>query len=336
MYGLRVEQKRMNTREKHRILILGGSGTVGSAVAEVFAESGEFEVHSVSRRSTSTIEGVFTHCIDLHASSLVNDLPKIEFDYIVDCAQPRYNAEDVDDFGIDHIKNIEAICSTRTKRLLYTSGVWVYGSQSGSSVISEKSPLAPLDYAKPRIPILEYLKESSYPWVQLCLPSIVYGSVGPFQDILRSAYQNDLVSIDDERVLWSVVERCDLATAYLSIIERCLSGPVYCIAEPRAVSVVEFFDSIGHALDRQVSRKSREELSKIQSREDLEVSFASEPVDSSLIVKDANWIPKHSYVKDFQKFIKKEELNQSAHTTPPDVIHNAPKASSSARYFRAS
>ncbi|MDQ8185374.1 NAD-dependent epimerase/dehydratase family protein [Pelagicoccus sp. SDUM812002] len=300
----------MNTPDKQNILVLGGSGTVGSAVVEAFSAAGDFEVHAVSRQGQSEIPGVVSHCFDLHASSIVSNLPAIEFDYIVDCAQPRYHAEDAADFGIDHIRKIEAACSARTKKLIYTSGVWVYGDQARPNRISEQSPLAPLEFAKARMPILEYLQESSYPWIQLCLPSIVYGSVGPFQEMVRKARESDLVSIYDEAVLWSVVERCDLAQAYLSVINERLNQPVYCIAEPDTVSVVAFFDAIGQAVKKPIPRKTREALSESLSKGDHEVTFASQPVDSELIRRQAGWKPKHRYSKDFWKFVNNGDLEE--------------------------
>lgn len=294
----------MYRHSKPKILVVGSTGTVGSAVVDAAAAGGNYEVHAVARRAGDPQENVVAHELDLRSCRVSKALASIEFAHIVDCAQPRYTEADDQEFGIDHIKDLEALCTAATKSLIYTSGVWVYGNQSRNSRISEGSLLNPLAYARSRVPVLEYLVgRSRKPWVQLCLPSIVYGNRGPLQDIARDILAGKGEVIDDDSIEWSVVERTDLGQAYLSIIENSPGGKLLCIAEEDSVPVVEFYDKVAGHLGRSVSKISHREMKGKRTSESFEVLAASQSVDASLIRRTTGWKCKYRFRDDFGKFL---------------------------------
>lgn len=294
----------MNWKQKPKILVFGSTGTVGSAIVEVAAASGKYEIHAVARHHNYTPKNVVTYDLDLRNGRAYEAFSSMEFTHIVDCAQPRYSNGDIQDFGVDHIKNIESLCTAVTESLVYTSGVWVYGNQDPGRRISEKSPLRPINYAKPRIPVLEYLTDTTNkPWIQLCPPSIVYGKIGPLQDIARQILNSEAEIIDDESIEWSVIERIDLARAYLSIFEKLPQENLFCIAEKESVPVVQFYDKIAKLLGKSVPKASHREMEQKCSSNDFEVIVSNQPVDSSLIRRSIDWKCEHRFLDDYESFL---------------------------------
>lgn len=290
---------------KDIVLVVGSTGTVGSVVTDTLVESGSYEVHAIARQHIVTCEGVIPHEIDLKRARLSNELSGIEFDYIVDCAQPRYVDEDDTDFGVEHIRNLESLCTRRTKRLVYSSGVWIYGHQQKGVRIDENTPLNPFKYARPRIPVVQYLRESSkYNWVQMILPSIIYGAIGPLQDIKACIQKGNADVIDDESIEWSVIERSDLGKAYLAVIENESCSSEYLLAEDDSVPIVRFYEHIANLLGSSIIRRSARELRNTLSDEDFEIATSSQPVDSSLIRKELGWENKYSFYRDSHVHIK--------------------------------
>jgi nucleoside-diphosphate-sugar epimerase len=289
------------------VLLTGSTGTVGSAVLELLASDRRFEVHTIVRSRQPGALRSTEHVFDLSKGDFVKPLSRLEFDYIIDCAQPRYDESGTwDHFGVTYVKKLEALCSARTKKLVHTGGVWVYGNQPKGTTISEKTPLNPFIYARPSIPILEYLNRSTrYPWLQLCLPSIVYGSRGPLVGIKDALAQGAAIVIDDPSIEWSVIERTDLARAYLAVLQSPTLEHLFLVAEPGAVTRLSFFNRVAEILGIPFSPMPRAAVSKRLSEEDFEVTSASQPVDSGLIRKCTDWSNRCTFATDIERLLKR-------------------------------
>lgn len=289
---------------RKRALIVGSTGTVGSAATEALVESERFEVHAVARQHTHSPDGIIPHEINLKTASIAKELSAIEFDYIVDCAQPRYVEGDFEDFGVKHLMNLEALCTQRTQRLIYSSGVWIYGHQQANCRIHERTTHTPFKYALPRMPIIDYLRNSSkYPWVQMILPSFIYGSVGPLQDTISRIRKDSAVVIDDDSIAWSVIERSDLGKAYLAVLENASPSSEYVLAEHEAIPIGKFHECIANALGKSIKRESALKLRELLSEEDFEIATSSQPVDSSLVRRELGWNNKRRFYRDFEAYI---------------------------------
>jgi nucleoside-diphosphate-sugar epimerase len=295
----------MNVGLHNRILLTGSTGTVGSAVLELLALNPRFEVHTIVRRPQAVAGRWIEHVLDLAKDDFVSPLSSLDFDFIIDCAQPRYEESGTwEQFGVAYIKKLESLCSSRTKRLIHTGGVWVYGNQLPGRLINEESPLNPLAYARPSLPILDHLNRSSrLPWVQLCPPSIVYGSQGPLLGIRDAVLKGVAVVIDDPSIECSVIERTDLARAYLALMEGSFPERLFMVAEPAPVSRLNLYGLAAKALHVPFSPRTREAVASELSKEDFEVASANQPVDSTLVRKLTNWANHASYEKDVRRFL---------------------------------
>jgi len=161
-----------------------------------------------------------------------------------------------------------------------------------------------LAYARPSLPILVHLSRSDrFPWVQLCLPSMVYGSQGPLLGIRDAVLKGMALVIDDPTIECSVIERTDLARAYLALLEVTSAERLFMVAEAAAVSRLNLYGFVAKALHVPFSPRRREAVARDLSREDFEVASANQPVDSTLIRKLTNWANHASYEKDIGRFL---------------------------------
>jgi len=298
----------MNRAPEFRVLLTGSTGTVGSAVLELLAFDRRFEVHTIVRRPRVVAGRWIQHVFDLAKDDFVGPLSSLDFDFIIDCAQPRYEeAGTWEHFGVAYIRKLELLCTSQTRRLIHTGGVWVYGSQPPGELIDEKSPLKPLAYARPSLPILEHLNRlNKFPWVQLCLPSIVYGAQGPLLGIRDAVLGSTAVVIDDPTIECSVIERTDLARAYLALLEDAFAERLLMVAEPAPVSRLNLYGLVAKALHVPFSPRTREAVACELSNEELEVASANQPVDSRLIRERTGWANHFTYAADVGKFLKAE------------------------------
>jgi nucleoside-diphosphate-sugar epimerase len=288
-----------------RVLLTGSTGTVGSAVLELLAADSRFEVHTIVRRPQGSGGRWVEHVFDLSRDDFVGPVSRLEFDYIIDCAQPRYDeAGTWVHFGVDHLQKLEALCTRRTKRLIHTGGVWVFGNQPAGTSIDERTPLNPFVYARPGIPTLAHVvRPSGFPWVQLCLPSIVYGSRGPLVGIKDAVVRGASMVIDDPSIECSVIERTDLARAYLAVIEAGFAERLFVVAEPAAVPRLLLYGSVAEILGVPFSGKPRDAVSKGLSKEEFEVASASQPVNSRLIRMRTSWSNKFTFRTDVRNLL---------------------------------
>ena len=264
-----------------------------------------FEVHTIVRRPHSVAGRWIEHVFDLAKDDFVGPLSSLDFDFIIDCAQPRYEESGTwEHFGVAYIKKLEALCGSRSRRMIHTGGVWVYGNQPEGALINERSTLRPLAYSRPSLTILDHLNRSNrFPWVQLCLPSIVYGSQGPLLGIRDAVLKGSAVVIDDPSIECSVIERTDLARAYLALLEGTFAERLFMVAEPAPVSRLNLYGLVARALHVPFSPRTREAVASELSKEEFEVASANQPVGSRLIRERTGWASKSTYAADVGKFL---------------------------------
>jgi nucleoside-diphosphate-sugar epimerase len=224
---------------------------------------------------------------------------KNTYDYVIHCAQANYSehsAEAIHEMDRKAVANLERIRTDATKMMVYTSGVWIFGTQEGFARINELTPLRPFSAAQARAILVTELLSQKNPWTQLCPPSIVYGAVGPLATIVRGMRSGPIDVIDDESIQWSVIERMDLANAYLSLLRHGMPGESYVVAEDDAVQVVDFYATIARLVPgAQVVRRSRSYFASSLNDAGLETKYANQPVDSTKIKRSTGWRARDSF-----------------------------------------
>jgi nucleoside-diphosphate-sugar epimerase len=117
------------------------------------------------------------------------------------------------------------------KTLLYTSGVWVYGSTDGG-VADETTPLAPLPMSLPRVETEK--RVLSAPGIKgiVMRPGCVYGYGGSLTaSWFAGAAGGAIEVVGDGHNRWATVHADDCADAYLRAASSGLSGEIFNVTD---------------------------------------------------------------------------------------------------------
>ncbi|MEY8801844.1 NAD-dependent epimerase/dehydratase family protein [Leisingera sp. XS_AS12] len=206
-----------------KVFILGGTGTIGTAVTRELCRHGH-EVSGLSRSSASdrTLRGMGAQPLrgDLRQPGLwARQVQSV--DAVIQLAATfDTDMGTVDRAAMDAVLR-QAALRPEPLRLLYTGGCWLYGA-TGPRVADESSPLHP-------IKSFAWMQENAArilaaPAVSAAVihPAMVYHQGGgAFADFLAAARAQQPFEIwGSIRTRWPLVERDDLARAYRLLLER--------------------------------------------------------------------------------------------------------------------
>jgi nucleoside-diphosphate-sugar epimerase len=117
------------------------------------------------------------------------------------------------------------------KTVVYTSGVWVYGS-TGDAPVDETSPLAPLPMSLPRVETEKAVLTTRGVKGLVIRPGCVYGYGGSLTAAwFAGAAAGKLEVVGDGSNRWATVHADDLADAYVRAIESGIAGEVFNVTD---------------------------------------------------------------------------------------------------------
>jgi nucleoside-diphosphate-sugar epimerase len=310
-YTDKAREQGMNTKAANvrTVLVTGATGTVGGAVVDALAASGRYQIHAVVRRPASERERIVLRKTDLSQPGFSNALNDIEYDFIIHCAQPRTDPELTstgENFDLRVVRELERLCTSKTRRLLYTSGVWVYGHQPAGQRIRETSPMNPISRGADRLRTLNYLRvQSPCPWVEIVLPSLVYGNE-TILNLRGGLLSGAAKTVDDESILWSLIEQSDAGQAYLRLLEANDSERLFVLAEPDPLPVVQLYRMVADELGISFRGTPAKVLARSIPTPDLEAMTISQPVDSSLFRQRTGWRNRHVFRDRYKDLLKSQ------------------------------
>ena len=234
-----------------RVFITGASGYIGHAVAKAFRAKGHTVFGLV--RSQERADGLIAKEI----WPIIGDLAKPESyrSILEDVEAAVHCARDYSSAGVENdAKAIDTILSTFSqsrypRSLLYTSGIWIYGSQ-GNRLVDESTAVQPLDIVKWRPAHEEKVLNSPSKNIRTVVmrPGFVYGGTGGLMKHFFASVQNGAVEIIGEgHNRWPMIHVEDLAHAYVSAAERELSGIVLNVCDDSTATVREMAEAIARA-----------------------------------------------------------------------------------------
>lgn len=204
-----------------RTLVTGGTGFIGSAVLDVLVGAGHDVRAAVrSERAAADIaaRGATPLRIDLtDADAVATALADV--DALVHAAAPEGGADELNAAVVDGA--VRAFADGR--RVVLTSGVWVYGAGAG---IVEDDPLDPPELVAWRVPIEERLLASSVD-ARIVVPGVVYGTGRGIVPMVADGPRTPdgaIRLVGDGRQRWTLVHVDDLARLYLAVLEH--DGPL--------------------------------------------------------------------------------------------------------------
>ncbi|HEY3006160.1 MAG TPA: NAD-dependent epimerase/dehydratase family protein [Kribbellaceae bacterium] len=215
-----------------KVLVIGATGYIGSAVVERLRTAGHEPV-AVSRdpRPDAPVE---TRQGDLGDPAALVSLVTDDIDAVVHAATPS------GDWAADQaaIEKLVAPLRGTGRAVVYTSGVWVLGPADGAG---EDAPLAAIPIVAGRPGLERVVLDAAEDGVRgiVIRPGIVHGHGGGIPGMLvgwaREHGAGRYVGSLDTR--WPMVHADDLADLYVAALERAEAGAVlHGVAEP-AVTV---------------------------------------------------------------------------------------------------
>lgn len=243
-----------------KILFIGGTGTISSAITELAAKKG-LEVYLFNRGSRLSIfedgkvpQNVTVIRGDIHDEASAAELLKGQnFDAIAD-----FIAFDVPDLERDY----RLFCG-KTGQFFFISSASAYQKPLSSPFITESTPLSnPLwDYSRKKIACEEYLmhlyRENGFPvtiirpshtYSDRSMPVAVHGKNGSWSVLKRIMEGKEVIVPGDGSSLWTLTHNSDFAKAFVGLIGNLHAiGETYHITSDESLTWNQIYECIGRA-----------------------------------------------------------------------------------------
>jgi nucleoside-diphosphate-sugar epimerase len=205
-----------------RVFILGGTGSIGSAVIRELVSRGH-TVHGLARSDASA-----NKLAELGATPLPGDIRSPEkwigslphLDAMIHAACDFSTAMgEIDRRLLDML--LPALAAQPNKpRFIYTGGCWLFGA-TGDDVATEEAPFRPLPAFAWMVPSLQRVLAAPEIDGLVIHPAMVYEPCGGvFHRFARDARERHAIRVvESEAVRWPLVHSADLATLYALALE---------------------------------------------------------------------------------------------------------------------
>ena len=230
------------------VLILGGTGFVGSPIAECLNRAGA-RVSILCRSDVSAEKAE-----SLYASPIRGDIEQPEVwlskvktcDAVIHCACTfGEDMADLDARLCDAL--IEGFSQRRSRKtVIYTGGTWLYPDSQGEPM-DEKTPFSPVES-------FEWMVDGTNK-IQSCNdirgitihPAVVVDDPDGIPDFLHDDFSRtgELAIPFSTDLQWPLVHNLELAEAYFCVLEKAIAGESYNAASIEAASVAELVKSLG-------------------------------------------------------------------------------------------
>lgn len=281
-----------------KIFITGATGYIGFAVASNFAAKGH-EVFGLVRSkekskkiAAAEIQPVIGTMNDPDSYSQAARSCQL----FIHCA-----AEMSEQFHVLDRKTIETLLkiaaeSELPRRIIYTSGVWLYGN-TANTLVNEASDLNPPTLVIPRKETEKIVLNANRNKVGTLIirPGCVYGETGGLTATwFDTANKYDSAHIiGDGHFRWAMVHVQDLADLYVRAGESYLTGEIFNATDRSRFTVLECAQAASHAAGKngKVSAMPINEAAKTMGAF-AECLTLNQHVDSSKATHLLNWQPR--------------------------------------------
>ncbi|UFS93762.1 NAD-dependent epimerase/dehydratase family protein [Nocardia huaxiensis] len=225
-----------------RVLLIGASGYVGSAVAEHLSSLGQ-EVVALERPGAAAT-GYETRTGDLTDPTSLTAAVTPDIDAVVNLATPSGDAA-VDAAAITALT--DPLRGTG-KPFVYTSGIWVLGATDGADETTPTNPIPIVGY-RPDIERQVLALADADVRAAVIRPGIVHGRGGGIPALLVDlARKHEApVVVADPAVVWPMVHIDDLADLFAKVVDAAPAGSVWHGISQPAVPVADLAVAAGRA-----------------------------------------------------------------------------------------
>lgn len=239
-----------------KVLLIGGTGNISSAISQQLGASDQHEVYVLNRGSKKTEEGV--HQIIGDVSKGADAVKKA-----VESYGPFDTVANFIAFSPEDIKRDFETFHGITKQYIFISSATVYKKPPKDWLINEKSSLGnPFwDYADNKVKCEQLLRKyeetdqfpitivrPSHTYSKTFLPLDITGDGGPYSVLKRIQQGKEVLLHGDGTSLWSVLFNEDFARAFIGLIGNAQAiGESVQIASERSVSWNQIYQAVADA-----------------------------------------------------------------------------------------
>jgi nucleoside-diphosphate-sugar epimerase len=283
-----------------RIFVTGASGMIGFAVASAFARAG----HHVRGLVRSPAKTRALAAAEIEPVPGTMEEPQSWASVAQDCQVLVHCAAEHSPRRMDlDRRTIETLVAAARRaalprKLVYTSGVWIYGDTRGA-VVDENSGLHPPHMVAGRIEHEQLVLDASSGALSTLVlrPGCVYGGRGSLTaSWFDSAVRNGAARfVGDGRAHWAMVHVDDLADAYLCAAESAYAREVFNVADHSRATVLDCALAASAAAG---TVDAIESISVAQAAQKLgglaECLVLDQRVDSGKAQRMLGWRPRHA------------------------------------------
>jgi nucleoside-diphosphate-sugar epimerase len=209
-----------------KVLVIGGTGYIGTAVVERLRAAGHRPV-VLARKPDRAPEGVPVRTGDLTDTDRLRKVLTPDIDAVVHAATPTGN------WDIDLAALAVMTDALSGRMLVYLSGVWVLGATTDA--VDESAPADPIEIVSGRPRLEDHVLNATEVRGVVIRPGIVHGAGGGIPGMMidwaRAARTGRYVG--EPTVRWPMVHRDDLADLVVLAVDRAPAGTVlHAVAEP--------------------------------------------------------------------------------------------------------
>ena len=217
-----------------KILFIGGTGIISTAISKKLLESGEHELYIVNRgnRNSCLPDGYKSIICDINDEAAASkQLAGMEFDVVADFVA----------FVPAQLERDYRLFAGKTKQFIFISSASAYQKPLSDYKITESTPLANpyWEYSRNKIACEDYLMKMyrdnrfpitivrpSHTYDERYIPLGVHGSKGGWQVVKRMLEGKPVIIHGDGTSLWTMTHNTDLADAFIGLL-----GNIHAIGE---------------------------------------------------------------------------------------------------------
>ena len=238
-----------------KVLFIGGTGKISSAIVRKLAKEKDFEVWLLNRGNRGVPDGVHQIIADVNDEEKVADAIKdMTFDTVCEFIA----------FTVDHIERDYRLFKGKTKQYIFTSSASAYHKPAAGYLITEGTTLANphWQYSRDKIACEEFLmkkyREEGFPvtivrpshtYDERNIPLGVHGKNGFYQVIKRMQEGKPVIIQGDGSSLWHLTFNEDFAIGYTGLIgNRHAIGEAFHITGDEVLTWDQIYQTIADAL----------------------------------------------------------------------------------------
>ncbi len=297
------------------VFITGATGYIGFQIAQAFRRAG-YSVWGLTRDSFKAAQlsrhEIFPVIGDLTRPETFTDIARRATILIHAALDLEGSTARVDQKAVDTFLRL-AQDSDQEKTLVYTSGLWIYGSQDEH--LDERTLFSPIPLDQWRPGVEAQIHQSENIRSLIIRPATVYGKQGGLlARWFHEAHVNKTLNvIGDGKNHWPLVHVDDLAQAYLLAVESNLCGQNFNIADPSEHTMTEIIKAIGRVTncDGELHAMNPEDAKRLWG-EVVDGFLLDHRVNSGKAQRLLGWFPQHkSFIDQVENYFLSWQAFQS-------------------------